>query len=265
MTGFTIRGRLALLSGFLLAVLIISNIYLADRIAANKQVLEDQKRIQESVEVAHAALRELGELKYWLADLEVSWQIESEEMAEQARTNLYSHLKVLSGLIPDEVPELKGHLEFYVATSMKAVDAHIDGNRVLGNSLTASTRSSVREIDRILLGIVYDLSGQARQARDSAIVDADHTLRITVLMVSMAVILAILLTYLVMRSIIPPLRQIVQVMDEVTGGNPYVQVPNCGRKDEIGAIARAVNNLKQNLIRIKGMKAATSAYDSRYR
>lgn len=264
-SNLTIRSRLALLSGFLLAVLVISNIYVGDQIVAGKHVLQDQKRAQESVASAHAALRELGEMKYWLADLEVSWLIESEELAEQARSNLTEHLEVLEEFAPDEVSEVEGHIDTFVETSMKAVDAYIDGNRVLGNSLTAKTRMRILEADTILLGIVSDISGQTAQAQDQAISDTDRTLTVTTVVVIAAVFLAVALTLLVMQSIIPALKQIVEVMDKVTGGHPYVEVPGCNRKDEIGAIARAVENAKQNLIKIKGMQAGKTGYDGRYR
>ena len=265
LSNLSIRSRLALLSGFLLAALVITNIYVGDQVVASKHVLLDQKRAQESVASAHAALRDLGELKYWLADLKVSWLIESEELAEQARSNLRGQLEVLASFAPDEVSEIEGHVDAFVETSMKAVDAYIDGNRVLGNSLTAKTRAGKREADAILLGIASRVSGQAARSQEQAISDTDRTLTVTTVVVIAAVFLAVALTLLVMHSIIPALRQIVEVMNKVTGGHPYVEVPGCGRKDEIGAIARAVENAKQNLIKIKGMQATKTGYDGRYR
>ena len=73
----TIRSRLLLLTGVILAVLIGSNLYMRSQIVVGTDVLHSQSRLYKVATTATAALRAFGELKYWLTDLEVSWLNES--------------------------------------------------------------------------------------------------------------------------------------------------------------------------------------------
>ncbi|MBK3736875.1 HAMP domain-containing protein [Azospirillum brasilense] len=66
----------------------------------------------------------------------------------------------------------------------------------------------------------------------------------SVLLVGFAVI-----SLLVARSITRPLRLIEGVMERLAGGDRTATVPETGRRDEIGAMARAVSVFKENLQR----------------
>ena len=88
---FTIRSKLLLLTGIILAVLVGTNVYMRGQIGVGNDVLRNQSRLHEVVGTATTALRAFGELKYWLTDLEVSWLNESENMANEARAELEEH------------------------------------------------------------------------------------------------------------------------------------------------------------------------------
>ncbi|AWJ89793.1 methyl-accepting chemotaxis protein [Azospirillum baldaniorum] len=66
----------------------------------------------------------------------------------------------------------------------------------------------------------------------------------SVLLVGFAII-----SLLVARSITRPLRLIEGVMERLAGGDRTATVPETGRRDEIGAMARAVSVFKENLQR----------------
>ncbi|GAA4254702.1 methyl-accepting chemotaxis protein [Azospirillum formosense] len=66
----------------------------------------------------------------------------------------------------------------------------------------------------------------------------------SVLLISFAII-----SLLVARSITRPLRLIEGVMERLAGGDRTATVPETGRRDEIGAMARAVSVFKENLQR----------------
>jgi HAMP domain-containing protein len=265
MPNITVRARLLLLSGFLLTILLASSAYIGHQLATSRNVLKEQDSLQESLNTATAALREFGELKYWLADLNVSWLIESEKEVTRARENLDRQLKILAKLAPGDVSRIEHHIDDLINLSMQATDAYIDKNRVLGNSLQANARLGIQAVDTALLDVTIKLANQAKHRRDSTISSADKTLMLGSFAVVAASVLAVAFTYFTLRSIIPSLKQIVCVMNEVTNGRPYIRVPGCQRGDEIGDIARAVENSRRNLIRIKGMKAKDSSFDSLYR
>ena len=119
----TIRTRLLLFAGLLLMLLAASNLYLRSQITTAQQALEagattlnavsqtlqagrqtllsisrdlqagtqtiaEDVEIVGKLEIINRTLRNFGEMKFWLTDLEVSWLNESEENAEAARAAL---------------------------------------------------------------------------------------------------------------------------------------------------------------------------------
>lgn len=96
----TMRSKLWLLAGFLIAIMVGSNSFMRVQVIESSAALGGQAELQQRVAAANAALRSFGELKYWLADLEVSWVIESEEKAEEARAALDEQLQAISAFAP---------------------------------------------------------------------------------------------------------------------------------------------------------------------
>ena len=106
----TVRAKLLLLSGILVLVLLGSNFFMQAQIAFSNDAFRQQTAVQEAADSATAALRELGELKFWLVDLQVSWLTESEENAELARANLEGYLQTVGAFAPDEAAKVLQHV-----------------------------------------------------------------------------------------------------------------------------------------------------------
>ena len=125
--------------------------------------------------------RAFGELKYWLTDLAVSFQNESEDNADAAGERLGKALKSLAKIDADKTAAIEKQVEQVKERSLEAVDAYVDKNRVLGNSLLAKARESIRAVDKALdeiaervraLGVFAPTSGK-QFAELSAIENAD--------------------------------------------------------------------------------------------
>ena len=244
----TIRAKLLLLSGILVLVLLGSNFFMQAQIAFSNDAFRQQTTVQEAVDSATAALRELGELKFWLTDLQVSWLTESEDNAELARANLEEHLQTVGAFAPEEAATVLEHLESLVGLSMEAVDAYVDENRALGNSLGAKARSEIQASDEILLKVVNGLKQEAQTGRDMAIADGRKTLAFSIGVLIAATLFALVLTWVILRSILIPLKNLVVAMTELANGNRSIEVPGRDKKDEIGEMAGAVEVFKVNAI-----------------
>src|SRR5439155_3726389 len=125
----------------------------------------------------------------------------------------------------------------YEALAAKAVDEYTNDRRVVGNSLLAQARQHSLTVDRLLAAIVAELTGEAIAARERVVADAATATHVSHFFVAAAVLLGTLLTLLLLRSTVVPLRRLVAAMDGLNAGNGDVPIPTAGA-DEIGAVPR---------------------------
>jgi methyl-accepting chemotaxis protein len=93
----------------------------------------------------------------------------------------------------------------------------------------------------------YARDGSVRASKEQA--DTRLTInRQTELAGSLALLAFFLMSLLLSRSIVAPLRLIEDTMRRLVGGEHAVQVPGGNRKDEIGDMARAVGVFKENAL-----------------
>ncbi len=244
---FTVRSKLLLLSGILMVALVGSNLYMRLNLLAGGDALREQTEIQNTMRVATNSLRAFGELKFWLTDLEVSWLNESETNANQAQAALEKHLQELSAFAPEKAKKIHSEVEEFVALSIKAVDAYVDKNRVLGNSHAANARRKIEEVDAILVGILEDLKKKAETAEAAASKGAQTAAELSLFVLIGAGLLTVVLTSLTLRSVVTPMKKMVVAMTEVAEGKTDVEVPPV-TKDEIGELAQALEVFKDNAI-----------------
>jgi len=67
--------------------------------------------------------------------------------------------------------------------------------------------------------------------------------------------IAVTVVYLTNRSIVPPIMRMVTAMSRLANGDHTAEVPDTGRSDEIGLMARAVLVFKENMIKAKELTA----------
>jgi methyl-accepting chemotaxis protein len=69
-------------------------------------------------------------------------------------------------------------------------------------------------------------------------------------------VLGVLITFVIVRGIVPPVRGITQVMSRLADHDLSAQVSGLERADEIGAMAKAVQVFKDNMVKADAMAAA---------
>lgn len=240
----TIRARLILLSGLLLAGLIWTNAFLIHRLEQNAGSLTAQVTLREVLKTAHAAQRSFDDLKYWLTDYAVSLLIISERNAEAAKTDFSDHLRSLSARDPETVRAAEESLDELMAVTKRAIDAYADDRRVIGNTLMAHARMHMSAIDERLEGLMEDLSAEADETGARAREEAHQAVEISIVVVVVAVAVGIVLTFVVFRSIADPLRRLVAAIDGIRSGDLGTEIPRFGG-DELGSMSRALGELKQ--------------------
>jgi methyl-accepting chemotaxis protein len=98
------------------------------------------------------------------------------------------------------------------------------------------------------------------QGSEDALAVTNATIRNTYIFVLGGLgLVIVLVATLIMRGITGPLRQLTDTMTKLANGNHDVEIPGRGRRDEIGAIAGAVEVFKQNAIEKSGFEARDSS------
>ena len=88
---------------------------------------------------------------------------------------------------------------------------------------------------------------------------ADRTLMFLALLFFVALTVTVFSVWIVARRIVRPINTITGVMARLAEGDTAITIPESGRKDEIGAMAQAVQVFKDNLLQTKKMQAEKEA------
>jgi methyl-accepting chemotaxis protein len=75
--------------------------------------------------------------------------------------------------------------------------------------------------------------------------------------------LAAVIAFFTMRSIVPPIRQMTGAMTGLAAGDTSIAVPGTTRKDELGAMAGAVQVFKDNMIEAERLRAEQAETEKR--
>jgi signal transduction histidine kinase len=247
MAGLTIRTRLILLTTAGLLMIVATNAYLTHALSENSAGMVKAAGLLKGIEQADSAQIAFGEVRYWMTDLAVSQLTLSERNAAAARARMEEHLGKLEPWNPERIAAVRSELDQYEEIAARAVDEYTNDRRVIGNSLLAQARQHSLAVDRLLSAIVADLTAEATVAREQVVSEAARASRLSQIIVCAAVLTGILLTFLVLRSIVVPLRRLVAAMDALNAGTVDVPIPPPGA-DEIGAVARTLARFRDTLV-----------------
>jgi len=246
MAGLTIRMRLILLTAAGLLVLVATNFYLTRALGDNSAGMVKAAGLLAGIEQADSAQIAFGEMRYWMTDLAVSQLTLSERNAQAAKARMEQHLDKLAAWNPQRIAAVRSELAQYDQVADKAVDEYTNDRRVIGNSLLAEARQHSLAVDQLLASIVADLTDEAVAARQKAMAEAAAATRLSRIVVAAAVLVGILLTFLLLRTIVVPLRRLIAAMDGLNTGNVDVAIPKAGA-DEIGAVALTLGRFRDTL------------------
>ncbi len=242
-----ISARIAALTAAGLISLIVSSIFLTQALYRSANRTAETKAFFDVASTAAAAHVTFGELRYWLTDLSVSLLMNSQRNAEQARERLLAHLDRLSKLSPDAVREIRVEIDAYVKTALEAADSYTQDNRIIGNTLLAEARTHSANVDAALNKLVERASAEAEAARNEVVTETQKTATTAAVLVAVVVLIGSLLTILVLRSIVGPLRRLNRVIGNLTEGRYDVEIQTEGG-DELGAMARTLRLFRASAI-----------------
>jgi signal transduction histidine kinase len=184
--------------------------------------------------------------RYALGEDAVSGQVVRTSSAKVTE-GLRAMLQQGEGVTP-RVRRLAGTL----ATSLEALDPAVEtlGDAIATHSVTlVQLDSAFRQTQSLIMQKQQQLTAE-RQLRREQTVSARRSVRTTVLGAAAASgLLGVGLALLVGLSITRPIGRLAGAMRRIASGSLELEVPDRGRRDEIGAMAGAVEVFKDNMIR----------------
>lgn len=247
MSKFSILTRLSILSVVLLAILVVSNLFLGDRLTRNAETIASEAELVRRITIANAASKSFGDLKFSLADLAVSLLMLSERNAEAALKSLGEHLTLLQEQNQIAVPIIRRELDLLMHEAQLAVDAYTDNQRVKGNAQMSKARIHIQKIDDQLSLIVHKLDEESQQRSRAGLASAYEAVQLSHYVIIVGTFVGLLLTFLVLRSIRTPLSRLVTAMRGITAGDHTTPIPPT-EGDEIGEMAGTLALFRDSLM-----------------
>src|SRR4051794_11168521 len=235
----SIRLRLVLLSITLVSMMVGTNVYLGRALDRASDAALRSDRLVTLIEAVNQVRTAFADLRYWTTDLAVSLLTLSETNADAARRRLQDRLDILAQSEPETAAMVRAETRQFDEVAGKAVDAYTQDQRVIGNSLIAQARQHGVRVDALLNDLGPRLDARAHAARDLVLTSAATAYTVTLTVVAVAVIIGVLLTLLVLRSILVPLQRVIRAIEGVSRGDMDVPLPPPS-DDEMGAVTRAM-------------------------
>jgi signal transduction histidine kinase/CheY-like chemotaxis protein/HAMP domain-containing protein len=242
----TIRARLIILSGALLCMLVATNLYLTSKLANNSAAVAKETELSGIIDSANNARIAFGEMRYWLTDLAVSLLTPSERNAAAARGRMDGYLDQLALRKPKLVAAVRVERNEFEKTANDAVDRYTNDQRVLGNSQLAQARAHSVKVDELLISLINELKEELAAERNRIVADVTSATHRTLIADLLIVALGVLLTFMILRSIALPLRQLITAIDGLSAGNLAVSIPPAS-PDEIGSMAHTLGLFRDSL------------------
>jgi len=243
----SIRARLIFLSISLLAILTISIALLSHELARDSEALTDEARLVSIVRSANAASKHFGDLRYWLADFAETLLSTSQQKAAAAKDRLDSDLREIASADANAVAAIGREVNRLDELAQKAAAAYSSDDTAGGRALMEEAKQHILTVDEELEKVVDQVEQRAVSRRDASVRQAKFAVSLSIAGGVFALILALALTALIVRSIVSPLRRVEQGMIAITRGDLQASLPPAAR-DEIGAMARALRMLRDSLI-----------------
>lgn len=149
----------------------------------------------------------------------------------------------------DIMPNLNKDLEAYLKGIDEAIQLALNGNKNETINKLNSLETSKNSFQKSLKELAVYNTETAEKLDDKNDKEFENSLKIFMTILVIAIIIAIVLSIIVTRSIVNPLERAVKRLKLYATGDLSTRVSSkyTTRKDEIGEIANALNNLQQSL------------------
>lgn len=215
-------------------------------ITKNNQEIGGQQASLLEQETLLKARQRFAAVQYWLFDLAVSWQNESETHMETNAEALQALFQSIGQNDKAVAEELSTKLERYIEVNLEAVDSYVDENRVQGNSRVAAGRLLAVDIDNTLAALVQT-SSTAVATAGTSVTEANDNLMLRVVAVAVVLILiSAVIAFITLKAVTGQLKIFHQTIEKVKQDSDISLRCQVVSDDEVGSIMMAFNEMLEN-------------------
>lgn len=218
MPSVSIRSRLIFLAALLLAILAVASALLIGQLMRASDDLAEQAKLVSIVKNANSASKHFGDLKYWITDSAKTLFVRSQQNADAAKAQLDRDLKAIAPVDPAGVAAIGGEVDTLSELARKAAEAYSSDDSVGGNALMQQAQTHILDVDREIEQIVDRSEQHALARRDASMRQARTAVDFSVAGEIIALVVALSLTALIVRSLNAPLRRLEHSMTAITRG-----------------------------------------------
>ncbi len=243
----SIRARLIFLAVLLLAILAVASTLLIGELVRGSHALAEEARLVSIVKNANSASKHFGDLKYWITDSAKTLLVQSLQNADAAKARLDLDLKAIAPVDPASVAAIGREVDTLAELGRKAAEAYSSDDGDAGNALMQQAQVHILNVNQEIEQIVDRSEQRALAGRDASMRQAERAVDVSIAGGIIALVVALGLTALIVRSINGPLRRLGRSMAAITRGELDAVIPPPER-NEIGAMASALGMLRDSLI-----------------
>jgi diguanylate cyclase (GGDEF)-like protein len=254
---FSVRFRLFALCVGLLAVMGGANLLLGEIIREREPQEVEQQAQYQRVETIQAVHHAVNDYRFWLGQVNTALllrnktsQVQAEEGFAGVHRTLSARLLDMEEFDPRAVADIKGAIAALPSETRSAVEALVGGRQAEADVLYVKVRQRIATIqDALKVALEREQRGAAEVQRQERL-RASNAVSSSIVILGVSAATGLLLTLLVLRSIIGPLRSTVSVIRMVNAGETSVDLPPVS-PDEFGDIAQALRQFRDQAERLR--------------
>jgi len=135
---------------------------------------------------------------------------------------------------------------------IKAIE---NGNAAAMDELVETIEQEQDQLDKELHDLLIELEKFTARSAEQALQDEKAGIRLVSIVGAIATVIGLIAGFVIGRNISTGVHGITETMTELADGNLDVDVPGQERRDEVGAMAAAVNVFKENALQVRRMEA----------
>ena len=151
-----------------------------------------------------------------------------------------------------------------LVTRWKTYESSLKDTLEVGSTDAPMATMMLGETDEKFMALAADFQQMSNSvvARTNEIsaelyTDADHKKVILGIGAAIGLLLSVVISILVSRSIVQPIRSVTRAMGQLSSGNTEVEVGYLGRGDEIGQMVESIQVFRKNAIEMRAMEIET--------
>ncbi len=241
-----ISRKIAVLTGSLLMLLVVSFLFILSELYKGTKIIEVQGSTIERLELVNAVNRDFSNLRYWLSDLAIGGEYETEQKIDLFRKELNNQFVILAKSDSQFVANTQTLVDQYVDIVLAAADDFISEDFPAGNKKITAGRKISGTIEEGLLKLLTEAGENVQESRQTIISSNQFIQNASILILIVGALSGGILSWLISKAIVNPIETMRSTISSIEQKSDLTQTISIDSSDEIGEISASINSMLKN-------------------